>query len=487
MSIEFRILSGTRTGQRDVLEKSVIAIGRHPLSDVRFDVTGDLDVSSRHAEVRVLNGRGTLRDLGSTNGTFVNGERLEGERQLISGDVISFGENGPRISVHVHAGDETTVLPPVARPAARAPAAAVHASADSSGGSGRAAPATVEPRRTTGERIAIAVREHTRELRRLLVGIAALLVTCAVGAYWLGQREARDRTRQLDAVLRRHDSLSVAFRADVERVTGRAAALDAALAAAVAESDSLRARLREEGGSAASADVGALSERLERAEVRRQALLAAAGMDLAAISRANGKAVVMIAVEMADGKSFTGTGFSVTTDGVVVTNKHLVLDASGGRARRTAVIFADTKRWLEAEILRTSERDDVALLRVATGGGFPAVAGVAPSAARVEVGSPVAIIGFPLGVTTAMEGEGTRIIARTTLAPGTVSKMLPSVLQVDAYAAEGSSGSPVLDRRGHVVGIVYGGVRESSGRIIYAVPSERLLALLPEGLVAVSR
>jgi S1-C subfamily serine protease len=68
---------------------------------------------------------------------------------------------------------------------------------------------------------------------------------------------------------------------------------------------------------------------------------------------------------------------------------------------------------------------------------------------------------------------------RSTLSIATVSKVLAETLQLDAYAAEGSSGSAVFDARGFVVGVLYGGQTESHGRIVYAVPGERLVAQMP--------
>jgi S1-C subfamily serine protease len=95
-----------------------------------------------------------------------------------------------------------------------------------------------------------------------------------------------------------------------------------------------------------------------------------------------------------------------------------------------------------------------------------------------RVGSPVASIGYPYAVDTPMEGTGLAVRARTTTTAGTVSKRIPEVLQIDSYAGRGSSGSPVFDVHGNVVGVIYGGEAESQGRIVYAVPAERLAAFL---------
>ena len=101
MAVELRITAGARAGTSERFDKSVVSIGRHPMCDLRFDAQKDLDVSARHAELRSVAGRHVLHDLGSTNGTFVNGERVQGERELKDGDVLLFGVDGPRVSFHV--------------------------------------------------------------------------------------------------------------------------------------------------------------------------------------------------------------------------------------------------------------------------------------------------------------------------------------------------------------------------------------------------
>jgi S1-C subfamily serine protease len=145
---------------------------------------------------------------------------------------------------------------------------------------------------------------------------------------------------------------------------------------------------------------------------------------------------------------------------------------------RIAVIFSDTKAWLPAHVVRVSATADLALLQVDAPGPFPAISTLAPRAADTPVGKAVAIIGYPLGTDTPMEGSGTAITARSTLVAGTVSKNLADVLQIDAYAGQGSSGSPVFNTSGEVIGVVYGGARESAGRIVYAVPVDSVGGLV---------
>ena len=71
-----------------------LTIGRGPLNDLRLD--GDEFASSRHACIEARGDGIWIEDLGSTNGTWVNGVRLEGTQLLIPGDVIRIGETDLR-------------------------------------------------------------------------------------------------------------------------------------------------------------------------------------------------------------------------------------------------------------------------------------------------------------------------------------------------------------------------------------------------------
>ncbi len=71
------------------LDQPVIRIGRGESMDILID---NVSVSRRQAEIREENGAWMLRDLGSSNGTFLNGQRITADQALRPGDEISFGK-----------------------------------------------------------------------------------------------------------------------------------------------------------------------------------------------------------------------------------------------------------------------------------------------------------------------------------------------------------------------------------------------------------
>jgi hypothetical protein len=152
---------GPRPGQRFSLTKPTVIIGREVGNDV---VVNDPQVSRRHASLSWDGRQFTLQDLGSANGTFVNGERLTAPQVLQDGDVIGLGSM-------VFLGFQASS--PVVSPSA-------------------------ELRTGPAEPPAHAPRPPARGLRRFLVTAAALLGLCgllavaaALGYFFLSPEEAR--------------------------------------------------------------------------------------------------------------------------------------------------------------------------------------------------------------------------------------------------------------------------------------------------------
>jgi S1-C subfamily serine protease len=460
----FTFLSGARAGQVEAFRKAYIGLGRHPLSDVRFDAERDLDVSSRHAAIiRTPDGAGfVIQDLGSRNGTFVNGKRITGDTPLQSGDVIGFGANGPTLEFHIVAAEagEGDLLATTA-----AEGMAVRASTPRE--VIRATP--LPPRGSTGVRIAVEVAHQTAQLRRTTKVLIAFLVLTAAAFGWL-QWQASARERELlqlqiraDSLMREARQLSTQFQSQLKGVRD-------ALAESQVETARLRSDLARSGGDASS--VSRLRAQLADAERRQRALAGlVGGVDYRAISHKNQDAVAMVLVEFSDAERFSGTAFAVDSNGTMVTNKHVLVGEDGTRTpRRIGVIFSGSTQMFQAEMVGVSPNADVGVLRVRIKGGTPRVAGLARSRQGIERGDPVAIIGYPLGSDLPMEARGQFPIAEPTLTVGTVSKALTAVVQVDGYGAPGSSGSPIFDRDGRVIAVLYGGERESQGKIIFAVP-----------------
>jgi S1-C subfamily serine protease len=436
---QFKFLSGARTGQIETFRKAYIGLGRHPLSDVRFDAERDLDVSSRHAAIMRRPDGFVLQDLGSKNGTYVNGDRITGDRVLKDGDVIGFGAKGPAVEFHaVTDGDE----------------AATHTAAgeDQAGRMSqprqvvRATPASA-PRPSTGRSttaIRAAIESATRQWRRttkVLFGLMILVIGLAAFVLW---KDSHARV------------------AESQRMEAQVQGLREANQQALAEIERLRSELSKAGSDTAV-------QRL-RGEIR--AAHDAAGVDWRAVAQHNSDAVALVIVEFSEQERFSGTAFAVDSQGTLITNKHVLVGEAGDRTpRRIAVKFSGSKQWFAGRFIGVSSASDIGVLKVDIKGGTPRVLSLQRDSRSLERGDPVAIMGYPLGLDLPMEGQGLEAVASPTMTIGTASKVLSSVVQVDGYGAPGSSGSPIFDRNGNVVAVLYGGITESNGKIILAVPA----------------
>ncbi len=170
----------------------------------------------------------------------------------------------------------------------------------------------------------------------------------------------------------------------------------------------------------------------------------------------------------------TGSGFLITEDGYVLTNAHVVEQAS------EIHIMTYDGREIAAKLIGKDSLNDVALLKV-EGNNFPHV--TLGSSANVTVGEQVAAIGNPLGslsfsLTVGYVSAKDRIVNTE----GTSTNMIQSDVAINS----GNSGGPLFNMAGQVIGITsakYSG-ESSSGATIegisFAIPIDDVLTLLPE-------
>ncbi|MEO8798353.1 MAG: adenylate/guanylate cyclase domain-containing protein [Polyangiaceae bacterium] len=102
-----RLILATAEGQQAIELRPVNSLGRHPNNTIQLL---DKIVSKEHCILELRDGQFLLRDLGSLNGTFVNGERVRGEQFLRHGDEISLGSTRARYDD----GSGVMNLPPLA-------------------------------------------------------------------------------------------------------------------------------------------------------------------------------------------------------------------------------------------------------------------------------------------------------------------------------------------------------------------------------------
>ena len=134
-----------------------------------------------------------------------------------------------------------------------------------------------------------------------------------------------------------------------------------------------------------------------------------------------------------------GSAFFITRDGYLLTNHHVVSDAS------KITITLNDRRELDATVVGSDARTDVAVLKVKET-GFPALK--IGNADSLKVGEPVLAIGSPFGfdysASAGIVSAKSRTMSRETAVP---------FIQTDVALNPGNSGGPLFNQRGEVVGI----------------------------------
>jgi putative serine protease PepD len=162
--------------------------------------------------------------------------------------------------------------------------------------------------------------------------------------------------------------------------------------------------------------------------------------------------VVTISADVNGGTSL-GTGVIISTDGEIVTNAHVIRDATEIRVR-----LAGETEPRRVSLLASDRGNDLALLRM-SGDGFEAATFADPGSVRL--GDEVVAIGFALG----LDGEPSvtlGIVSALRRSIGQSDVFLDGLIQTDAAISSGNSGGPLVNAAGEVVGINTAVARDTS-------------------------
>ncbi|TVR65593.1 MAG: FHA domain-containing protein [Gemmatimonadales bacterium] len=473
------IRAGGRTGHRIPLEGSIFRVGRRQDLEVSLHPERDLEVSALHAEIRAEAHGWSIRDLGSRNGTFLNGRVVGGAPvPLRPGDEVRLGPRGPVLELRV-------LQPRMAS------------------GETRVSSSPETPPSSPGEHPhpeAVGLPPSSRPLLYALV--AAALVVVTIGGIWAlatsreraaWERERAELTDLADSLLEGEPGVVGAPHGELEE-------LEDALARSRAELEQIRAELaairatRSEAMPPSTPPAGApepppmqpdpdlddLERRLRDATTALERQQLAAALDFEAIEGANRPAVALIFAEHTDGRVVTGTAFAMEASGRLITSRHVVLgDDRATPARRIAIQFSDSSQIFPGRLVAASPDWDLAVVDVENVvGSVPVVSGLNLRPDTLPPGTPLATLGFPLGGAANGAPDGPAAPARPLLSAGILLERTGQELRFQGYGEPGASGSPIFDADGQVVAILFGGIREGEGRIVLAVPAPVAAALL---------
>jgi putative serine protease PepD len=184
--------------------------------------------------------------------------------------------------------------------------------------------------------------------------------------------------------------------------------------------------------------------------------------------------VVTIEVRGADGLG-TGSGFVFDRLGHLITNNHVVADASTGS---DITVVLSSGKHVTAKLVGRDTSYDIAVLDVDPSGLAPLPIG---SSSSVVVGDEVIAVGAPLGLESTVTSGIVSALNRPVSPSGGTQQSFINAIQTDAAINPGNSGGPLLDMQGKVIGVnsaiaAVPGVGQQSGNIGvgFAIPSDQV-------------
>ena len=168
----------------------------------------------------------------------------------------------------------------------------------------------------------------------------------------------------------------------------------------------------------------------------------------------------------------SGTGFIIDKSGIIVTNYHVVENAS-----KLVVTLADNSQW-PGKLVGADPNNDLAIVRIQAPADSYDILEFSHSN-DIVVGQKVLALGNPFGLRQTLTTGIISALGRTIAAKN--GRKIEGIIQTDAAINPGNSGGPLLDSEGKVIGINTAIIGSAgSVGIGFAVPSNTALRILPD-------
>ena len=171
-------------------------------------------------------------------------------------------------------------------------------------------------------------------------------------------------------------------------------------------------------------------------------------------------------------ESGSGTGFIIGESGIIITNYHVVENAS-----KLVVTLSNNSQW-PGKLIGADPNNDLAIVRIQAPGDSYDILEFSNSN-DIVVGQKVLALGNPFGLRQTLTTGIISALGRTIAAKN--GRKIEGIIQTDAAINPGNSGGPLLDSEGKVIGINTAIIGSAgSVGIGFAVPSNTALRILPD-------